>query len=58
MQRALDAISNNGYYYSEIATSVLNDTLRGNKKQENNSGPFKIVLSENEREFLKLPPQN
>ncbi|MBW8684356.1 response regulator transcription factor [Chitinophaga rhizophila] len=50
MNRALEAIASNGFYYSEIATEVLNQNLMGNVK----TNPSSLYLSENEREFLKL----
>ncbi|QHS62385.1 response regulator [Chitinophaga agri] len=50
MNQALEAIASNGFYYSEIATEVLNQNLMGNTK----SNASALYLSENEREFLKL----
>ncbi len=50
MHRALEAIVNNGYYYSEVATEILNYKLNGTGKTSNIS----VNFSENEREFLKL----
>jgi two-component system, NarL family, invasion response regulator UvrY len=48
MHNALDTISNNGIYYSEMASSVMSQELNGLSKTS--SG---IILSENERIFLK-----
>lgn len=49
MHMALEALANNGFYYSEVVTGVLNEHLANpNKKSAT------IRLSENEREFLKL----
>jgi two-component system, NarL family, invasion response regulator UvrY len=48
MHNALDTISNNGIYYSEIATNVMNQELNGQSKTI--AG---VTLSENERVFLK-----
>ncbi|MBO9660713.1 MAG: response regulator transcription factor [Chitinophagaceae bacterium] len=48
MHNALKTISNNGIYYSEIATNVMNAELNGQAKTV--SG---VSLSENERTFLK-----
>ncbi|MCG2612748.1 response regulator transcription factor [Terrimonas sp. NA20] len=48
MHNALKTISNNGIYFSEIATNVMNLELNGQSKTI--SG---ITLSENERIFLK-----
>lgn len=50
MHRALEAIASNGFYYSDLATEILNHNLNGTGKVNNNA----IYLSENEREFLKL----
>jgi len=50
MHRALEAIVNNGYYYSPVATEILNYKLNGTGKTSNIS----VNFSENEREFLKL----
>lgn len=50
MHRALEAIVNNGYYYSDIATEVMNQSLSGIDKRNTTAAHF----SENEREFLKL----
>lgn len=50
MNQALEAIASNGFYYSEMATEVLNQNLMENKKTNGSS----LYLSENEREFLKL----
>lgn len=50
MHEALQAIVNNGYYYSEVATEILNYKLNGTGKASNVS----VNFSENEREFLKL----
>lgn len=50
MHRALEAIVNNGYYYSEVATEILNYKLNGTGKTSHVS----VNFSENEREFLKL----
>lgn len=50
MHRALESIVNNGYYYSEVATEILNYKLNGTGKASNIS----VNFSENEREFLKL----
>ncbi|MET0464067.1 MAG: response regulator transcription factor [Chitinophagaceae bacterium] len=48
MHNALKTISNNGIYFSEIATNVMNLELNGQNKII--SG---VALSENERIFLK-----
>ncbi|MCK7559784.1 response regulator transcription factor [Chitinophaga sedimenti] len=49
MHMALEALANNGFYYSDVVTGVLNEHLANpNKKSAT------IRLSENEREFLKL----
>ena len=50
MHRALEAIVNNGYYYSEVATEILNYKLSGTGK----ASSITVNFSENEREFLKL----
>lgn len=50
MHRALEAIINNGYYYSDVATEVMNQSLSGVDKRNTTATHF----SENEREFLKL----
>jgi two-component system, NarL family, invasion response regulator UvrY len=50
MHRALEAIINNGYYYSEVATEVMNQSLGGIDKRNTTA----VHFSENEREFLKL----
>ena len=49
MHSALEAIANNGFYYSEAATEVLNQNLQGVVKSTGHPH-----LSENEREFIKL----
>lgn len=49
IHRALEAISSNGYYYSERATEV-----RDQKLQNNGSGNQQVQnMSEREREFMK-----
>lgn len=50
MHQALETVANNGFYYSNIATEVLNQNLNGVVKPSHPS----VNLSENEREFLKL----
>ncbi|WP_295119117.1 response regulator transcription factor [uncultured Chitinophaga sp.] len=50
MHMALEAIANNGFYYSDVAAEILNQNLSKSGKTESTS----IYLSENEREFLKL----
>ena len=54
MHRALEAIANNGYYYSDVVTGVMAHNFQSNS----GNGPVKfgksIDLSENEREFVKL----
>jgi two-component system, NarL family, invasion response regulator UvrY len=49
MHRALEAIASNGFYYSDVATEVLNQNLNGIKPTT-----ATLYLSENEREFIKL----
>jgi DNA-binding NarL/FixJ family response regulator len=50
MHSALEAIDRNGYYYSETAAEVLNQSIGGNKKESTTTA----YLSEREREFLKM----
>ena len=54
MHRALEAIANNGYYYSDVVTGVMAHNFQSNS----GNGPVKfgksVDLSENEREFVKL----
>lgn len=50
MHRALEAIVNNGFYYSDVATEVMNQSLSGIDRRNTTAAHF----SENEREFLKL----
>lgn len=50
MHRALESISSNGFYYSDVAAAVLNHNLNGVPNQNDAS----VNLSENERELLKL----
>ena len=54
MHRALEAIANNGYYYSDVATGIM----AHNFQSKSGNGPAKmgklIDLTENEREFIKL----
>lgn len=50
MHRALEAIVNKGYYYSDIATEVLNYNISGVSKPVTTA----VRLSEKEIEFLKL----
>jgi two-component system, NarL family, invasion response regulator UvrY len=49
MHMALEALANNGFYYSEVVTGVLNEHLSNPNKKS-----AAIRLSQNEREFLKL----
>jgi DNA-binding NarL/FixJ family response regulator len=50
MHRALEAIASNGFYYSDVATEVLNHNLNGTVIPNSTS----VYLSEKEREFLKF----
>lgn len=50
MHQALEAISGNGFYYSDHAAEVLNHNLNGADKHHHTS----VLLKEREREFLKL----
>lgn len=50
MHRALETIANNGFYYSDTATKVMNYNLNGTMSPNKNA----VYLSENEREFIKL----
>lgn len=50
MHRALEAIASNGFYYSNVATEVLNHNLNGTVIPNSTS----VYLSEKEREFLKF----
>jgi len=50
MHRALETIANNGFYYSDTATQVMNHNLNGTMSKNKDA----IYLSENEREFIKL----
>lgn len=49
MHEALEAISKNGFYYSDAASSILTQKLNNQPKQET-----ALTLNEKEREFLKL----
>ncbi len=49
MHQALKAIAGNGYYYSPLASEVLNNKITGAGHTSNSE----VYLSENEREFLK-----
>jgi two-component system, NarL family, invasion response regulator UvrY len=49
MHRALETITNNGYYYSNMAAEVLNQNLSVNNKQQQAA-----YLSQRELEFIKL----
>lgn len=50
MHRALETIANNGFYYSDTATQVMNHNLNGAMGKNKDVA----YLSENEREFIKL----
>ncbi|SDG78245.1 response regulator transcription factor [Chitinophaga filiformis] len=50
MHRALETIANNGFYYSDTATQVMNHNLNGTISKNKDA----VYLSENEREFIKL----
>jgi DNA-binding NarL/FixJ family response regulator len=50
MHRALETIANNGFYYSDTATQVMNHNLNGTMSKNKDA----VNLSENEREFIKL----
>ncbi|MCF6406755.1 response regulator transcription factor [Chitinophaga filiformis] len=50
MHRALETIANNGFYYSDTATQVMNHNLNGTMSKNKDT----VYLSENEREFIKL----
>lgn len=50
MHRALETIANNGFYYSDTATKVMNYNLNGTMSPNKKA----VYLSENEREFIKL----
>jgi two-component system, NarL family, invasion response regulator UvrY len=51
MHQALNTIVDNGFYYSDFATDILTKNLNGHTNQQQS-----ILLSENERQFLKLAP--
>lgn len=50
MQNALDAIVNKGYYYSDLVTNIMANTLQSGYKTNDNE----IILSLNEAKFLQL----
>ncbi len=50
MHRALETIANNGFYYSDTETQVMNHNLNGTISKNKDA----VYLSENEREFIKL----
>lgn len=48
---ALEAISNKGYYYSDVASEVMTINIQGAEKSQDRSNG---TLTEREREFIKL----
>lgn len=54
MHRALDAISGNGLYYSDLVSKVIAQNLNQEEKKEVQQGISAVQLNELELKFIKL----
>ncbi|HYC29609.1 MAG TPA: response regulator transcription factor, partial [Chitinophagaceae bacterium] len=56
MHKALDAIANKGFYYSDFVAGIMAHTIVNNSFNKHTKSENEILkeLAENEREFLKL----
>ncbi len=54
MHRALEAIANKGFYYSDLVTGVMAQNIQSSNSEGGVKTGKSNNLSENEREFIKL----
>jgi DNA-binding NarL/FixJ family response regulator len=54
MHRALEAIANNGFYYSDFVSGIMAQNIRGGGTDAESRAGSINELSENELEFIKL----
>jgi DNA-binding NarL/FixJ family response regulator len=54
MHQALEAIANKGFYYSDLVSGIMAQSIQANNGEAKTKNGAVYSLTENEREFIKL----